>query len=83
MTSELRVWLWCGALSGVGCVQVACSSQLPPPCDSATASEMAAQCAIQVQLECVDKGITEDDCEVVKECDKAAHDRTVSCGGGK
>lgn len=56
-----------------------CSSELPPPCDSATAAAIAAACALRVQTECVDKGVAEADCTAIADCDQAAADRTKGC----
>lgn len=57
----------------------AASSQMPAPCDDATAAKMAALCGARVQLECVQKGIAEELCPVIKECDEAAQKRETEC----
>lgn len=83
MTRTERLWLgWCVGLL-TGWASQACSSELPPPCDSGTAATMAAACAARVQTECVAKGIAAEDCTVIGECDRAATDRETKCGGGK
>ena len=56
-----------------------CSSELPPPCDSGTAAAIASACAVRVQVECVDKGIAEADCQAIKDCDLTAANRTKGC----
>ena len=59
---------------------VACgAAPLKPPCDEATAMKMAAVCAARVQTECVDKGIPEDQCAALIECDDAADKRQNEC----
>jgi hypothetical protein len=70
-----------GATLALLCVAIilGCSSELPPPCDSGTAAAMKVTCALKVQTECVDKGIAEADCQAIKQCDKAAADRTAGC----
>lgn len=61
-------------------ILVACAaSQEKPPCDEATAAAMAAKCAVRAELECVQKGISEEDCPVVKECNEAADKRQKEC----
>lgn len=61
-------------------VLVGCTAQPPkPPCDEATAAQMAAACALRVETECVAKGIPEDQCTVIDECDTAAEKRQNEC----
>ena len=53
-------WL---ALLLVGCGPPA------PPCDPSYVPTVA-ECAARVQLECVDRGIPEESCPVLTECDE-------------
>lgn len=55
------------------------SAPLKPPCDDATAGQIAAVCAFRVQTECVDRGIPEDACEPLKECNEKADKRQAGC----
>jgi hypothetical protein len=50
-----------------------------PPCDEETAASMMIRCAVRSELECAQKGIAEEDCPAVKECDAAADKRQAEC----
>ncbi len=78
----LKLLLFVAALFAA-CESHGCSSERRPPCDAATAAAMASSCAARVQTECVAKGVPQEECTVIAECDKAADDRAAFCGGGK
>jgi hypothetical protein len=63
------------ALGIVGCS----STPAKPPCDPATAARLAAVCVLDVQTECVDRGVPEEDCIPLKECQLAADERQREC----
>lgn len=66
----------------VGCTTtvVSCSSGVrQPPCDAATARQMEMSCFARVQTECVDKGVPEEQCGVIAECDALADARKNRC----
>lgn len=63
------------ALAVVGCA----SASDKPPCDSETAARMASACALRVELECVQAGLSEESCHVIDECDAAAEKRKAEC----
>lgn len=50
-----------------------------PPCDSATAARMASECALRTELECVQAGLSEEECHVISECDAQAEARKAKC----
>jgi hypothetical protein len=61
---------------------VACGGKpqvVAAPCDEGTAAQLAALCGARVELECIQKGIAEELCPVVKECDEAADKRQAEC----
>lgn len=50
-----------------------------PPCDAATAQRMAAACAMRTEIECVQAGLTEENCHVISECAEQAKKREQEC----
>lgn len=63
----------------LACLAESCNDALPPPCDAATARKMEIDCFARVQSECVDLGVPEEKCVVIKECDALADARQARC----
>lgn len=62
--------------------ETACASNIPPPkpgCDDASAAQIAALCFARVKTECVDKGVPEAECGIIKACDEEADNRQKEC----
>jgi len=47
---------------------IGCSS--PPPCDPTAYTATIAECTARVQTECVERGVPEEDCKLLTECDE-------------
>jgi len=58
----------------------ACSAAPPkPPCDPATLAGIVAECTTRIELECVSKGVPEEECVALKECDARLDARAEEC----
>lgn len=68
------------ALLALGCPTKGEPAKSPDKkCETQTAGEIAAECALRVKTECVDKGVAKEDCEVLKECRERADSRYEEC----
>jgi hypothetical protein len=84
MTRELKAWLPWLTIAAIGLVQ-ACATSKPASkperqdCTREAAAEIAAACFLRVKTECVEKGIPQEECPAIKECDAAADKRAEEC----
>lgn len=65
-----------------GALAISCAATIPPPkpgCDDASAARIAALCYARVQAECVNRGVPEEECGVIKACDEEADARQKEC----
>lgn len=77
------------ALAFAALCLVCCATSKPPAkpeakperveCTTEAEAKRAAACYLRVKTECVDKGVPKEDCQALKDCNKAADARLEEC----